>query len=354
MTDLPEPFVPPDCSMQDWPALPLDVARLFDSDTYALLPGAEFKAALSLWAKSWHLIPAGSMPNDDRLLARFAGVTAVDWQGIKPLVMQGWTLCSDGRLYHAVVCEKALEGMLAKIEATQNGARGNQKRWGADFDEVALDARIDDVRRRLLRLNPRVKMKPKRRTRETSKSPPDVSRVAPRLDFDRVATENPSPPDLKSSLRREEKGSKSGEDTHARTFVRSEWLERLIEVAGPGLDDPKKNPSLTLSAAELDLWANAGVDLERDAVPVIRALTANRRPDPIGTWGWFRKPVLRALAAVTENLSPDLESAKESTRGSVQRTSAPSEHATARQRGLAALLAADDVDDVGPAPGARD
>lgn len=89
----------------------LDVARVIDSDLFGLSSGDEFKTAFRLWAKSWHQVPAASLPDDDRLLAHLAGLALVKWKRVRAMALRGWIQCSDGRLYHPVIAEKALEAL---------------------------------------------------------------------------------------------------------------------------------------------------------------------------------------------------------------------------------------------------
>ena len=108
MTDVPAPFTPPDCDLRGLPFMPLDVVRLVDSDLVALATGEAFKAAVILWCKSWLQLPAASVPDDDRVLAHLTG-TGTRWKKLRPMALHGFVKCSDGRLYHPVVAEKARE-----------------------------------------------------------------------------------------------------------------------------------------------------------------------------------------------------------------------------------------------------
>lgn len=109
MNHLPEPLTPPDCNLRGLRWMPLDVARVIDSDLFLISSGAEFKAAFALWAKSWSQVPAASLPNDERILAGLSA--AKDWKRVREVALRGWILCADGRLYHPVIAEKALEAM---------------------------------------------------------------------------------------------------------------------------------------------------------------------------------------------------------------------------------------------------
>jgi hypothetical protein len=117
------------------PYMPVDIVRLFDSDIFALSSGDEFKAAFTLWGKAFLQVPAGSLPDDDRILAHLSGAGS-RWPKLRGMAMRGWVKCSDGRLYHSVVSEKARdawEARLAQRSRTEaaRAARAS-KRQGSD------------------------------------------------------------------------------------------------------------------------------------------------------------------------------------------------------------------------------
>lgn len=119
MTDLPHPLVPPGCDLTDFRFMPLDVARLRDSDLAAEETPEACWAAVQLWAASWHQVPAASIPNDDRWIAKAAGYAhrgRIDpaWAKVRAGALRGFVQCTDGRLYHPVVAEKAREAWAAK------------------------------------------------------------------------------------------------------------------------------------------------------------------------------------------------------------------------------------------------
>lgn len=128
MSELPEPMTPPECDLRGMPYMPLDLIRLFDSDLYALSTGDEFKAALTLWGKSFYQVPAGSLPSDDRLLEHLSG--SKRWKAVREMALRGWVKCSDGRLYHRTVAEKvaeAWESRLAKRARTEAARAARHK-----------------------------------------------------------------------------------------------------------------------------------------------------------------------------------------------------------------------------------
>lgn len=121
MNTLPDPLTPADCDLTDFQFMPLDVARLRDSELATLESPEACWAAVLLWCASWHQVPAASLPNDDRMLANYAGYYSrgkIDaaWKKIRDGAMRNWILCSDNRYYHPVVAEKALTAWKSKWE----------------------------------------------------------------------------------------------------------------------------------------------------------------------------------------------------------------------------------------------
>ena len=125
-----DPLVPSDCDLRGLPWMPVDTVRLLDSDLWALSKPDEFKAAFKLWCKAWQQIPAASLPDDDRILAELSGMGRM-WARVKPMALRGFVKCSDGRLYHPVIAEKALEAWEHREEFREkNGnATERQRRW---------------------------------------------------------------------------------------------------------------------------------------------------------------------------------------------------------------------------------
>ena len=142
MAELPPPLTDPDADLRGMPYMPLDLHRLFESDFYALASGEEFKAALTLWGKSFYQIPAGSLPADDRLLAHLSGARC--WADVKEMALHGWVKCADGRLYHSTVAEKVAEAWGARLtrrartEAAR-AARGKAMPQAEDVTEIVTE-----------------------------------------------------------------------------------------------------------------------------------------------------------------------------------------------------------------------
>lgn len=112
----PAPMTPPDCDLRDFSFMPLDCERLGRSKQWLIArrrPEIGFYA-INLWRRSWHEVPAGSLENDDDVLADAAMCSPERWPEVKADAMRGFVLCSDDRLYHPTVTEKALEAWRAK------------------------------------------------------------------------------------------------------------------------------------------------------------------------------------------------------------------------------------------------
>jgi hypothetical protein len=140
MTEPQAPLTPIDCDLRGLPFMPLDVVRLIDSDLFALSTGEEFKAAVALWCKSWNQVPAASLPADERVLASLAVTSLAEWRAASEMALHGWVPCSDGRLYHPVIAEKALAAWIERISHRKRSAMGNAKRYGHTFDPAPFDA----------------------------------------------------------------------------------------------------------------------------------------------------------------------------------------------------------------------
>ena len=131
MTDdavLHPPPVPPEADLRDFTFMPVDVRRLLTSETWVLGRPEEKVAALNLWCEAWHQVPAGSLPNNDRMLIHLSQA-GTGWPEIREHAMRGWKLHADNRWYHAVITEKVLDSWERKLIQRERSRKGNAKRW---------------------------------------------------------------------------------------------------------------------------------------------------------------------------------------------------------------------------------
>lgn len=138
-----DPLVPADVDLRGMPFMPLDVNRLRDSQLAIHASGDEFRAAVLLWCASWNQVPAASLPNDEKSLAAFAGYARdlKGWKKVREGALRGFELCDDGRLYHAVVAEKALEAWEERVEYREEKSnKDERKKRERAWRQVAFSA----------------------------------------------------------------------------------------------------------------------------------------------------------------------------------------------------------------------
>ncbi|MFT9089366.1 MAG: DUF1376 domain-containing protein, partial [Acetobacter okinawensis] len=129
----PAPMTPPQSDLRGLPFMPLDTCRLLDSDLFALSTGDGFKCAVALWCKAWQQVPAGSLPHNERVLAHLSGAGG-RWPALRAMALHGWVVCSDGRLYHPVIAQKANQAWKARLAQRARAAR----RWGRAPEEDGI------------------------------------------------------------------------------------------------------------------------------------------------------------------------------------------------------------------------
>lgn len=122
------PLTPPECDLQDFPFMPLHVARLRDSDLANTAHPEACWYAVLLWSAAWHQLPAASLPDDDAILTRLIGLgrDVRAFRKHKAEAMRGFVLCSDGRLYHPTVAEQAMAAWESKL----------QQRWRTELARI--------------------------------------------------------------------------------------------------------------------------------------------------------------------------------------------------------------------------
>jgi hypothetical protein len=135
---LPPPLLPATVDLRVFDRMPLDVKRLCDSETIVLTEPEEFRAAVMLWAKSWHQLPASSLPIDDRLLADLAGYGRAvrEWKRVREGALRGFIRCSDDRFYHPVIADIAIDSWGALLK----------NRWTRECDRLKKQAQRTKVR----------------------------------------------------------------------------------------------------------------------------------------------------------------------------------------------------------------
>lgn len=269
-TNLPailEPLTPADCDCRGLPYMPLEAARLLDSDLVALSTGDEFKAALILWCKSWSQTPASSLPDDDRILAKWAGVSIGEWKTLKEMALRGWLRCSDGRLYHPVIADLALTAYGKR----QGQAKRAQGRWDAERARKAAIAVPDQSGGNAMASGPDAmavqdKVKGKDKGEEDKDTPPvggEGAAAAPPLDED--DDDCLGPPSKAQASPTLAKGDPPPKQPTYRQVMES-W-NAMAERAGLKAiitmnDGRKNNIRLRLKSGGLPIWEQALAKIE--------------------------------------------------------------------------------------------
>lgn len=97
-------------NVQCLPYMPLQIDRLRRSKAWLRCkrnPEIAFYM-VNLWMRAWHEIPAGSIEDDDDVLADAAMCSPEKWEELKDDILQGWER-RDGRVWHSTVTEIATE-----------------------------------------------------------------------------------------------------------------------------------------------------------------------------------------------------------------------------------------------------
>lgn len=110
-----------------FPFYPDDFAS--DGDVEAMST-AQVGAYILLLCKAWREDPVGSVPDDDRCLARWARMTPVEWSEAKSAVMFPFSLRTDGRWHQPRMQREFMKLRESSRRRAEAGAAGAEKRWG--------------------------------------------------------------------------------------------------------------------------------------------------------------------------------------------------------------------------------
>lgn len=100
----PEPPYPSDTRAKGW-RFELDYERIEQSDTWALATPEMRPWLLMIWLTAWKQAPCGSLPANDLLIAARIGMPDRQFAAHRDILLRGWWLASDGRLYHPALTD---------------------------------------------------------------------------------------------------------------------------------------------------------------------------------------------------------------------------------------------------------
>lgn len=130
----PVPY-PADTRAKGW-RFELDYETIEQSDTWSLaaeVPMAQH-SLLMMWLMAWTQVPCGSLPNDAAIIRAKCKVPIKMWGGLQPVLMRGWWLAEDGRLYHDTIVARVLEMLQYKNKEKQRKAAYRARVSGASPD----------------------------------------------------------------------------------------------------------------------------------------------------------------------------------------------------------------------------
>ena len=109
VTDRQPPY-PADTRAKGW-RFELDYEKIDQSDTWSLASEIPLARAclLAMWLGAWTQDPCGSLPNDEAVIRARCQIPAQVWAKVRSVLMRGWWLASDGRLYHDTLAKRVLE-----------------------------------------------------------------------------------------------------------------------------------------------------------------------------------------------------------------------------------------------------
>lgn len=143
---LPEPPLPADLDLSTLEYMPLLVARLRRSKAWLRAkrrPELGFYM-INVWMAAWSECPAGSMEDDDDVLADAAMCAPEKWDDVKMEVMAGFTKHADGRLYHPVLVEQATIALKKRLgwRDRKKKQRGQEANNGDGPTNVTRDGTV--------------------------------------------------------------------------------------------------------------------------------------------------------------------------------------------------------------------
>jgi hypothetical protein len=268
---------------------------MLESDTWWESSHEEKVVALTSWWRSWHQVPAGSLPNDDVRLARMLGYGTVEqFRLIRERALRGWTECSDGRLYHKVVCRIVVEAWNKKRlhawEKEKDRARKRNKGRPA-HDQIPEPPEPEPVHLRLpIKLGEGSAGIPAEKSGfPVEEWPLSGGGVAP---FRRIPPESPAENALKGE------GEVKGEGNSAAALTPSAIVEAFDETRARLFGEARRRTRPYRSdLATAKRWIDAGADavLCREVFARLCGARQAAGAEPPGSLNFFDGAIMEAL-----------------------------------------------------------
>lgn len=141
----PAPY-PTDTRAKGW-RFELDYEQIEQSDTWDLageIPMAQH-CLLMMWMVAWTQLPCGSLPNDEAVIKAKCKIPAATWSKCRAVLMRGWWLADDGRLYHDTLAQRVLEMMKRRRSDSDRKAQERMRKAaesGGNPGGVTTESRV--------------------------------------------------------------------------------------------------------------------------------------------------------------------------------------------------------------------
>ena len=122
---LPVPY-PADTKAKGW-RFEIDYEKVEQSDTWTLASFEVRPWLLMLWMTAWKQVPCGSLVNDDALIAARIGMSTKIFSKHRDILLRGWWLAEDGRLYHDTIALRVHEMLEYRRKEAERRARNRVK-----------------------------------------------------------------------------------------------------------------------------------------------------------------------------------------------------------------------------------
>jgi hypothetical protein len=139
----PAPY-PADTRAKGW-RFELDYEQIEQSGTWAAAMTAALDGLplarpflLAMWYAAWKQVPCGSLPTDDRELAGAIGIPSAVFAEYRDVLLRGWWLAEDGRLYHDTLTTRVIE-MMGKRRSDSDRQAAKRAKDAASHAYVTRD-----------------------------------------------------------------------------------------------------------------------------------------------------------------------------------------------------------------------
>ena len=133
----PAPY-PADTRAKGW-RFEIDYEQIEQSETWPIAAEVSMAqhALLMMWLVAWSKQkPCGSFPNDENSIRAACRIPPAVWAKCRDVLMRGWWLADDGRLYHDTLVKRVVE-MMSKRRSDSDRQAAKRAREAAEVSRLA-------------------------------------------------------------------------------------------------------------------------------------------------------------------------------------------------------------------------